>query len=231
MRSFGDIDLSEGTEIGNMTVSRGEVFPDLPNSGELFYLLVDLPGFPEGLYHYEANGLGWEPIQTGVSHSAVVQLAGSVIQGIDHHNVETVYWTQLLLDQGGGFISPRQVVDPQNATDADLQATGDIEFLRSGIFKVDYGITIEHLVGLRFQVKAFAEVENSSSSSNILQESVSYDGAKFIHSQRKTLSRSFILQANVGDVLRFKVAGENSHSHGLVHGALSGLIIEQIGEL
>lgn len=38
MKVYGNVTLSEGSDIKNLTVPNGPVFPENPNAGELFYL-------------------------------------------------------------------------------------------------------------------------------------------------------------------------------------------------
>ena len=58
MKIYGNITLSEGSDLNNLTVAHGVAFPTNPNVGELFY--HDSFGF---VYH---DGVKWNPLSTDI---------------------------------------------------------------------------------------------------------------------------------------------------------------------
>ena len=76
---FDNIQLSEGSEIQNLSIDSGPAFPTSPNLGELFYF-TGTTGSGSGLYVYKSSG--WEILKTGTQvapHNAtyIVQTASS----------------------------------------------------------------------------------------------------------------------------------------------------------
>lgn len=53
MRTFGDVNLGEGSELVNTTVAHGINFPQVPNNGELFFYTGDAQ--EKGLYIYDTD--------------------------------------------------------------------------------------------------------------------------------------------------------------------------------
>lgn len=58
MKVYGNVTLSEGSDLNNLTVAHGATFPANPNVGELFY--HDAFGF---VYH---DGIKWNPLSTDI---------------------------------------------------------------------------------------------------------------------------------------------------------------------
>jgi hypothetical protein len=72
---FDGIKLVEGSEVQNLVIDVGSVFPPTPNLGEMYYLNMDLPGNPIGLYIYDGiypSGVWQFQLNTNVSVSSML---------------------------------------------------------------------------------------------------------------------------------------------------------------
>lgn len=68
--------LAEGSEVTNLVVNTGSIFPSIPDQGELFYLNIAQEFFPIGLYFY--SGTQWVGISTISALNEAMSIATTV---------------------------------------------------------------------------------------------------------------------------------------------------------
>lgn len=111
MKSYGDLELAEGSDFINLTVSSGSVLPTTtPNIGELFYKTNTAPG----LYVY--TGSAWYNLSSGVSSTVVsyvfTKAEASNIWTITHNlnTLNVTYSFTVLIDSTPTQIVPKTLI-------------------------------------------------------------------------------------------------------------------------
>lgn len=188
MKTFGNLSLSEGSDITNLTVSRGPTFPANGNSGELFYYT----GVGQDVGLYINDGTSWVlAVVNDTKFKGRVADSISARYAIFGGNANQTVSNSPLTVQFPVTVFADSMVVPTNGT------FNKLDIIEAGLYEITYSLT---LVGGNSAWEAYLAVNGGQ-----IARTSGYGFTPNNTTDKVTLTGRHIISLNVGNDIRLMV--------------------------
>lgn len=215
MKTFGNVDIAEGGEIGNLTVASDSQFPMNPNDGELFFINSDVHDNMEGLHIYHK---AWIPIVNSTI------LVGQLDEALVPNTLQLSSSAQMNINTTARVGIPWniEIIRDQDTYEVDPSDTTIIKFTASGEYEVSYKVS-------HYLTKSDANIMTVANFSGVeLDYTVAFAFARNTKASYGSNTATFIVKAGDGDFLTINASRVGKNGTVMLIGEQSSISIKRV---